>query len=158
MPLSQETNLLQAQFLNVKEDFEEDDLELLLPVAEQIAWLNLGRTPVGDAGMPVIGQLKNLSRLHLEKTDIGDDGLAHLKNLERLEYLNLYGTSVSDAGLSHLNALSRLRSLYLWQSNATREGVAQLTAALPELSVNMGYELTLTETEEATEDESQSLD
>jgi hypothetical protein len=108
--------------------------------------------------MPVIGQLKNLSRLHLEKTDIGDDGLAHLKNLERLEYLNLYGTSVSDAGLSHLNALSRLRSLYLWQSNATREGVAQLTAALPELSVNMGYELTLTETEEATEDESQSLE
>ena len=157
MPLSQETNLLQAQFLNASEDLTDKDLERLLPVSEQIAWLNLGRKPVGDEGMAVVGQLKNLSRLHLEKTEVTDDGLSHLQDLERLEYLNLYGTAVSDAGLTHLSSLERLRSLYLWQSNATPEGVAQLKTALPDLDVNMGWELTAAEAD-STQDEGQPLE
>lgn len=157
MPLSQETNLLQAQFLNAKEGLTDKDLERLLPISEQIAWLNLGRSPIGDESMPTIGQLKNLTRLHLEKTGVTDDGLSHLQNLERLEYLNLYGTSVSDAGLTHLSSLERLRSLYLWQSNATPEGVAQLKSTLPNLDVNMGWEFTAAEAD-STQDEGQPLE
>ena len=115
MPLSQETNLLQATFLNVSDTFSDDDLALLEPLAEQMAWLNLGRSAVTDAGMVHIKALKNLSKLHLEKTAVTDDGLAHLSELERLEYLNLYGTQVTDNGLEHLKSLSNLSALYLWQ-------------------------------------------
>ena len=158
MPLSQETNLLQAQFLNVIDDFTDDHLNLLLPLAEQITWLNLGRTPVTDAAMPVIGRLKNLTRLHLEKTNVTDNGLAHLKDLEHLTYLNLYGTRVTDAGLTHLTGLKNLRSLYLWQSDVTREGADRLAAAIPGLEINLGWELTRTGTVEEAETENQNLD
>ncbi|MEM8485647.1 MAG: c-type cytochrome domain-containing protein [Bacteroidota bacterium] len=141
MPLSQETNLLQATFLNVADDFSDDDLALLTPLAEQMAWLNLGRSAITDAGMVHIKALKNLSKLHLEKTAVTDDGLAQLSELERLEYLNLYGTQVSDNGLEHLKSLANLSALYLWQSNATREGAARLETAIPGIEINMGYEM-----------------
>jgi len=139
-PLSQETNLLQAQFLNVVDSFSDEDLDLLLPLSEQLTWLDLGRTGVTDKGLEVIGGLKNLRKLHLEKTAISDDGLVHLGDLEQLEYLNLYGTSITDAGLSHLQTLSNLRSLYLWQTNVTQEGATELQQALPDLYINMGWE------------------
>ncbi len=158
MPLSQETNLLQATFLNVSNDFGDDQLTLLEPLAEQIAWLNLGKTSITDDGMRHLKSLKNLSKLHLEKTAVTDDGLAHLSELERLEYLNLYGTAVSDNGLEHLKSLKNLRALYLWQSNATKEGAANLQQVIPGLEVNMGYELTSDEDASEAASDSQSLD
>lgn len=157
MPLSQETNLLQATFLNVSDDFSDSDLELLEPVSEQLAWLNLGRSSITDEGMQHIKGLTNLSKLHLEKTAVTDDGLANLSDLERLEYLNLYGTAVSDNGLEHLKNLKNLSALYLWQSNATRAGADKLIAEIPGLEVNLGYEMTATEATEASAD-TQSLD
>ena len=158
MPLSQETNLLQAQFLNVIDEFNDEHLNLLLPLSEQITWLNLGRTTVSDAGMPAIGQLKNLSRLHLEKTAVTDEGLMHLNNLQRLEYLNLYGTSVSDAGLSHLESLENLEALYLWQSDVTREGANELESVIPGLEVNLGWELSSDTTQTSVKLEEQNLE
>ncbi|MFK7844776.1 MAG: c-type cytochrome domain-containing protein [Rhodothermales bacterium] len=158
MPLSQETNLLQATFLNVSDEFSDDDLQLLAPVSEQIAWLNLGRSSVTDAGMTHLKSLKNLSKLHLEKTAVTDDGLAHLSNLERLEYLNLYGTAVSDNGLEHLKTLTNLSALYLWQSSATKAGAEKLQAAIPGLDINLGYEFTSTEEAEEAASDTQSLD
>ena len=139
-PLSQETNLLQAQFLNVVDSFSDQDLELLLPLSEQITWLDLGRTTVTDSGLEVIGRLKNLRKLHLEKTSVTDAGLTHLSGLDQLEYLNLYGTSITDSGLIHLHGLSNLRSLYLWQTNVSEKGVMDIQSNIPDLYVNMGWE------------------
>lgn len=139
-PLSQETNLLQAQFLNVVDTFSDQDLELLLPLSEQITWLDLGRTNVTDAGLETIGQLKNLKKLHLEKTSVTDAGLTHLRELNQLEYLNLYGTSITDSGLSHLHGLTNLRSLYVWQTNVSQEGVANIQSSIPDIYVNVGWE------------------
>ena len=139
-PLSQETNLLQAQFLNVVDTFSDQDLELLAPLSEQITWLDLGKTSVSDAGLESVGRLTNLKKLHLEKTTVTDDGLAHLTDLTQLEYLNLYGTGVSDSGLLHLSGLTKLRSLYLWQTNVTQEGIIRLKEEIPDLYVNTGWE------------------
>ena len=139
-PLSQETNLLQAQFLNVMDSFSDQSLDLLLPLSEQLTWLDLGSTKITDDGMEVIGQLENLRKLHLEKTAITDDGLTYLSNLTHLEYLNLYGTSISDDGLTHLYNLNSLKSLYLWQTNVTEVGVSRLNEALPGLYINTGWE------------------
>ena len=141
-PLSQETNLLQAQFLNVVDTFSDQDLELLLPLSEQITWLDLGRASVTDKGMEFIGKLENLRKLHLERTSITDTGLASLSSLSQLEYLNLYGTEVTDSGLSHLQNLTSLRSLYLWQTNVTQEGIDKLKESLPDVYINIGWEET----------------
>ena len=140
LPLSQETNFLQAQFLNIIDSYSEEHLDLLLPISTQLTWLDLGRSPVSDNHMKVIGQLKNLTKLHLEKTSISDDGLVHLKELQHLEYLNLYGTSITDNGLAHLHSLGNLKSLYLWQTDVTKDGVEELQLALPNLYVNTGWE------------------
>lgn len=142
MPLSVETNLLQIQAINVRDRFGDEQMDLLDPVAEQIAWLNLGNTQVTDAGLAAVAGFTNLSRLHLEKTKVTDAGLTHLSDLKYLSYLNLYGTAVSNAGLAHLETLNNLKSLYVWESNVTAAGADSLRSALPEVDVNMGWEMT----------------
>ena len=139
-PISQETNFLQAQFLNVVDTFTDEDLNLLLPLSEQIIWLDLGKTGITNQGLETVGKLTNLTKLHLENTDITDDGLSQLSQLNNLEYLNIYGTSVTDAGLKHLESLQKLRSLYLWQTNVTDEGVTGLLEVNPELYINTGWD------------------
>ncbi|MEZ4699535.1 MAG: c-type cytochrome domain-containing protein [Rhodothermales bacterium] len=147
MPLSVETNLLQIQAINVRDAFGDEQMDLLRPIAEQIAWLNLGNTKVTDAGLATVESFVNLSRLHLEKTAVTDAGLAHLSGLQYLSYLNLYGTGVTDAGLTHLEPLKNLKALYLWQSGVTAEGADRLRAALPGIDINMGWELSTPEAE-----------
>jgi hypothetical protein len=104
--------------------------------------LNLATTKITDAGLANLEGLTNLMRLHLELTPISDAGLEHLKGLANLTYLNLYGTQVTDAGLEHLQALKHLRHLYLWQSKVTQAGVKNLKAALPNLDISTGWDLT----------------
>ena len=140
LPLSSETNLLQVLFTNVKDSFTPEDLSLLQPIGEQIAWLNLASASVSDQGLSVIQELPNLSRLHLEKTAVTDDGLAHLTNLQHLEYLNLYNTGVTDNGLQHLKSLASLKKLYLWQTEVTPEAAQSLAEAIPDIDVNMGWD------------------
>ncbi|HRQ88952.1 MAG TPA: ribonuclease inhibitor, partial [Bacteroidia bacterium] len=102
MAIAQDTPELRFSALNVSKDFSDDRLAELKPIAAQIKWIDLARTPVTDKGLAHLSEMTNLTRLHLENTGITDAGLDALKGLERLEYLNLYGTQVSDAGLQKL--------------------------------------------------------
>jgi hypothetical protein len=140
MPLAQDTNLVEVDLNLVGDRVQDSQLDLLSPLDEQLAVLNLGRTKVTDDGLKSLEGLKNLRKLHLENTRIGDAGLAHLKNLSSLEYLNLYGTQVTDSGLSELEGLKHLKSLYLWQTKVTPEGVEKLKKALPGCEINTGWE------------------
>lgn len=139
-PLSQQEPFLDVQCSRLGPAFTDEDLRLLLPLASQIAWLDLAGTGISDEGLRWVGELKHLVRLHLENTSVTDRGLAHLAGLSYLEYLNLYGTGISDQGLTELTGLARLKSLYLWQTRASRAGVRQLEEKLPGLSVNLGEE------------------
>ena len=138
MPLAKNNSLVQVDFRSMGEEAGDDKLLKLAPLADQVTWLNLAGTNVGDAGLKHLSQLQNLTRLHLEKTKVGDVGLAHLKNLEHLEYLNLYGTQVSDGGLVHLERLKRLKELYLWQTQVSQAGAERLKNSLPRVVVNLG--------------------
>jgi uncharacterized membrane protein len=113
-------------------------LDLLDPIAQQVLWLDLGRTRISDQGLEKVARLPNLTRLHLQQTLVGDAGLSHLAALERLEYLNLYGTAITDEGLMKLSSLTRLRALYVWRTSASAAGVSRLQAALPRLRVETG--------------------
>jgi mono/diheme cytochrome c family protein len=116
--------------------------------------LNLAGTRITDAGLANLKALANLQRLHLELTAVTDAGLAHLKNLPNLTYLNLYGTKVTDSGLDQLKGLKHLRNLYVWQTKVTDAGVKKLKAALPNVDVSTGWDITaLAKKEEPKKDE-----
>lgn len=140
MPLANNTNLLNVDFRAAAAETGDAQLAHLRPVADQVAWLGLAGTKVTDTGLEQIKGLKNLRRLHLEKTNITDAGLAHLSGLAELRYLNLYGTKVSDAGLAHLKGLKNLEKLYLWQTEVTDAGAKALKEALPNITINRGWE------------------
>ena len=103
--------------------------------------LNLATTKVTDAGLANLKGLSNLQRLHLELTGVTDAGLAHLKGLPNLTYLNLYGTKVTDKGLENLKNMKFLRNLYVWQTKVTTNGIKSLKAALPNVDVSTGWDL-----------------
>jgi hypothetical protein len=104
--------------------------------------LNLATTKVTDNGLAHLKPLVNLQRLHLELTAVTDAGLAHIKSLPNLTYLNLYGTKVTDSGLDQLKNMKHLRSLYVWQSKVTDAGVKKLKAALPNVDISTGWDVT----------------
>ena len=104
--------------------------------------LNLATTKVTDAGLSNLKPLVNLQRLHLELTAVTDSGLAQIKSLPNLTYLNLYGTKVTDSGLDQLKGMKYLRSLYIWQTKVTDAGVKKLKAALPNVEISTGWDLT----------------
>ncbi|MFM1769469.1 MAG: hypothetical protein RJA22_1998 [Verrucomicrobiota bacterium] len=103
--------------------------------------LNLATTKVTDAGLANLKNLVHLQRLHLQLTAVTDAGLAQLKALPNLTYLNLYGTKVTDAGLEQLKGMKHLRALYVWQSKVTEAGAKKLKAALPNVEVSTGWDL-----------------
>ena len=150
VPLAENEPFLQVRCTDLAACSGDAFREALRRLPDNIAWLDLGRTDVGDEVLPAVGSLRHLTRLHLQQTGVTDAGLEHLSNLEYLEYLNLYGTGVTDSGLTHLEGLSSLRSLYLWQSQATEAGAEALNAALPDVEINLGLELApdTTQTEE----------
>ena len=103
--------------------------------------LNLANTKITDAALANLKGLTNLQRLHLELTGVTDAGLASLKTLPNLTYLNLYGTKVTDAGLEHLKGMKFLRNVYVWQTKVTEAGAKKLKAALPNVDVSTGWDL-----------------
>lgn len=138
-PVSQQGNYLQVQIS--KSDSTSSILQKLLPLAQQITWLDLGHTDVNDSDVVIIEKFKDLTRLHLEKTKITNSALKSLSNLKHLEYLNLYGTAISDSGLFYLDGLDNLESLYLWQTKVTDDGVAQLRTRKPNIDINYGADI-----------------
>jgi Leucine-rich repeat (LRR) protein len=91
-----------------------------------LAQVNLSGTPVTDAGLVHLKELKNLTRLNLARTQVTDAGLAHLKELKSLTSLNLNDTQLTDAGLVHLKELKNLKELYLYNTKVSDAGLIHL--------------------------------
>lgn len=131
------TPLVRADFLTGVSQCTDKSLEVLLPLKDNLAQLDLGRTKITDAGLKVIAQMPRLVTLDLRQTGVTDAGLAALAGLKNLHTLNLYGTQVSDAGLKSLAGIKSLRQIYLWQTKATEAGAKQLKGAIPSLEISM---------------------
>lgn len=137
MPISAEDDRLKVNVVNAAKEFGDDQLATLAPVAEQILWLDVGRSQISDEGLKTIGQMANLERLHLENTGVTDEGIAHLGGLTRLEYLNLYGTGVTDSIFDTLANSRDLRKLYLWQTQVDPAEARAFQRSMS-LEVNIG--------------------
>lgn len=138
MPIAQDINFLQVTIQKDSVPFGAADMKLLLPLAEQITWLDMRNTQTDDYS--VLASLPNLSKLHLEKTGVKDVDLVHISGLTNLEYLNMYGTEVSNEGIKNLEGLTNLKSLYLWQTKVDKSAAEALKEKLPALSIDMGWE------------------
>ena len=91
----------------------------------------LHSTPVKDADLVHLGQLKQLQNAFLGRTAITDAGLEHLKQAQHLKTLSLNATAVTDAGLKHLTELKSLKTLNLQETKVTAAGVAELKRKIP---------------------------
>ncbi len=138
--IAQNDNRLEVSFQSAGEPANDETVAAVAELSN-VHELRLGKTSVSDAGLAHIQGLSTLNRLHLENKKVGDAGLAHLKGLKELTYLNLYGTAVSDAGLTHLKSLKSLKNLYVSETKVSDAGAAGLRNLLPDLKVDMGWDL-----------------
>lgn len=137
-PVSANGALLDLDAGNLGETFGNEHLKLLRELRHHVAWLDLGRTGIGDDELFVLAELPNLRRLQLHQTAITDAGLSALAACPRLEYLNLFGTAITDAGIPNLARLEQLDHLYLWNTGITQDGANILQKALPQTEINRG--------------------
>jgi len=141
VPVSEGSNYLAASFVNAR-NAGDAGLQLLLPVAKQLVWLNLSRTKVTNEGMKTVAQLTTLRQLHLEYTAVDDGGVKALAPLEELRTLNLVGTNLRNEGLTELAVLKNLKKLFVYKTGVTHDGITQFAQKAPTVVVDTGsYQL-----------------
>jgi uncharacterized membrane protein len=141
IPIGTATNYLSANFVNAR-SLSDADLALLLPIKDQLLWLNVGRTKITNAGLDVVNKLSGLRQLNLEYTAIQDDGLKRLATLNALETLNVVGTGIGDAGLHSLIGLKSLKKIFLFQTNVTAAGISDFMKSSSHVLLDTGsYQL-----------------
>jgi hypothetical protein len=102
--------------------------------------LILDTTPVTDAGLACLADLKGLVSLDLAYCgQVTDAGVAHLTGLTRLRGLKLCDTQVTDAGLASLEGLTDLEELDLHLTSITDAGLAHLRRLARLRELNLGY-------------------
>jgi DNA-binding response OmpR family regulator len=104
----------------------DQELGNLLSSLNDLRFLSLAETRVGNAGLIHLQSLTKLQELHLDYTDITDEGLKLLATLPKLEILDLKGTRITDDGLIAVGCLTQLKSLYLTRTGITDAGLEHL--------------------------------
>lgn len=135
--LKADSPLLRADFLTGVSKCDDSKIALLLPLKDQIAQLDLGRTVITDAALKTLSEVSHLAVLDLRQTKITDAGLTALASLKKLQTLNLFGTEITDAGLKSLTSLKSLKQVTVFQTKVTPAGVKQLTDAIPGIQVTL---------------------
>ncbi|MCH2162358.1 MAG: hypothetical protein MK085_10860, partial [Phycisphaerales bacterium] len=128
-PIAQDTDEWEINASLANPVFADADLEKMSGMEPVLAWLNLARSGVTDAGMPELRGFGRIQKLRLDNTAISDGGIAPLLALEQLRSLNLYGTKVTDAGLATLVDLPNLSTVYCANTGVTPEGLEKIKAA-----------------------------
>lgn len=113
--------------------------------------LHFDRTPLTDALLKRIGEIRTLRELSLEDTKITDAGLVHLTGLSALEKLNLNGTKTTNAGLQTLAPLKQLHEILYADTEITELGLDLLVDA------QQRYQPPVSRTEDALDGSSSAM-
>lgn len=141
LPVAQTSNYLMASFVT-DTLIGKDDIQLLQQIKNQLVWLKLADTNLGDDQLAGVAQLSSLTKLNLSGTNITDKGLQQLQTLQQLQYLNLVNTKISSAGLMQLKPLKKLESLYIYKTNTANTDYASLKTEFPKTTIDTGgYEV-----------------
>ncbi len=116
--------LLRVDFLTGVSSCTDAKVAALLPLAENIAHLDLGRTSITDAALATVAKMSRLARLDLRQTKITDKGLESLTGLKHLHSINLFATAITDKGVSSLAAIASLKNVYAFQTKVTQSAAA----------------------------------
>ncbi|MDR0792124.1 MAG: hypothetical protein LBE82_02360 [Chitinophagaceae bacterium] len=135
-PVSQSSNYLSANFVTA--NIGDKDMEMLLPVKDQLIWLNLNDQKITDSALSVLSKCTALTRLQLANTNITDMGLGYLNTLSNLRSLNLVGTKITNSGLMQLKGLKNLQSVYLFRTGIDKTGWSELKKAFPKTIIDSG--------------------
>lgn len=138
--ISKATNFLKVSCLN-KPSFSDSDFELLRPLGEQIAILDLGGTRISDAIFEKLPLLPHLTVLDLDHTDITGKGIEKLASTsEHLKSINLTDTRFQQPYLQELEAFKNLKKVYVFNTDLDANGTKSLKEG--KISVDYGsYEL-----------------
>jgi len=109
-------------------EIDDRDLGNLLESLQDLRFLSLAETRVGDRGLDHLTSLSHLQELHLDHTRITDQGLEKLSALPSLQILDLKGTGISDQGVARLSGLVGLTGLYLTRTAITDAALAHLSS------------------------------
>jgi hypothetical protein len=115
----------------------DEDVRILRAI-HSLKSLELNDTPLTDAGLAQVGQLRSLESLSIAGTLVTDDGLFYLSELSDLRVLYLDNTEISDAGLRQLRRLVKLQVVTMNGTRATDLGRRSLMEALPHLTFRSG--------------------
>lgn len=137
VPYTRSSNYVYADLITV-EKLTTKDLELLLPLREQLLAVNLSGQPVDDAAMNVLAKLTQLRQLQLQHTAISDKGLVALASLKELRNINLSSTAVTAGGLQALAGLKSLNRLFLYHSKVNTADYAALARQFPAAKIDSG--------------------
>lgn len=123
--ISKATNFLKVSCLN-KPSFDDTDFGLLLPLKEQIAFLDLGGTQVSDAIFEKLATLPNLTVLKLDNTSISGKNMEALTSLEHLKSLYLTGSKFQEPHLQKLTGFKKLKKVYVYDTALDGSGTKGL--------------------------------
>jgi Leucine-rich repeat (LRR) protein len=103
----------------------DEDLRRLRDI-EQLQWLSVENSNVGNRGMQWIADCRDLRQLYLGQTRITESGLTELRDLTQLRHLSLRFLQVGDGALATLAPMPQLESLGLDGTQVTNEGLSRL--------------------------------
>ena len=98
----------------------------LLRQCDNLEWLDLSFTEIGDQTIHQIPIATPLRDLNLEKTLVTDDAMPHIVEFSKLRILDLSGTRITDQGLASLGQLKDLTELWLSDTAITDAGLTYL--------------------------------
>lgn len=122
------------------DDVDDNAVRALLPIADHIAELDLGRSKITDGAFEVIAKMPRLVRLDLRQTAVGN-GVAAVIACKELRSINLFGTKVGDYGMASLAKLTHLSDVYVWQTEVSPAAAVRLKEALPDVRVVVAPDL-----------------
>lgn len=126
--LSQNNNYLEVTY---RDSIDCKKLKALVPIQDQITWLNLSNIGLTNDCLAHLRGFSNLTKLKVAQNPIDNEGLLFLKDLQHLESLNLYGTSVDEFGLSQLDQLDQLQYLYVEETKVDSSAKEQIMTQFP---------------------------
>jgi hypothetical protein len=123
-PVASNEPALSATFF-IKNEYKTSRLEELLPVKEQLVWLNLSKMPVTDADCEIIRKFDHLEKLNLNFSSITEKGLQALSSLPELQSLSVAGTSLDSKAVEPLKNFKKLKEVFVWNTSIGKpEGLA----------------------------------
>ncbi|VAW12247.1 hypothetical protein MNBD_BACTEROID03-2563 [hydrothermal vent metagenome] len=120
--------------------FSNTDFEILLPIKDQVAILDLGGTQITDAIFEKLAMLPHLTILKLDNTDISGKNIELLSGQDHLKSINLTSTDFEKIHLQKLSGFKKLKKVYIYKTNLGSDGPKTLNNG--QITINYGdYDL-----------------